>query len=234
MKQTYYIILFSFVLTSNLFCIVENRGAAWRKKAFDYIYANKHWAKEEGLPHSGPGSTLQATTTLRAFLPVILETISAKSMLDAGCGDFTWMQETVIDVEKYIGIDIVENLIQTNKRNYENGKYTFLCKDVTKDPLPKVDVILCRDCLAHLSLEDITETIKNFKKSGSKYLLTSTFPKVTINYEIESGGFRGVNLRAYPFHFPVPIMLFKEISAEANMLKWGKWIALWKLEDITI
>jgi len=212
----------------------QYKGDKWRKKVFNYIYESKHWAQEKGVPLSGPGSTLESTETLRLLLPVIIEATGAKSILDAGCGDFTWMRATPITVEKYIGVDIAQYVIQENTKKYANATRSFYVKDVAKDSLPQVDIIFCRDCLAHLSNEDIILAIKNFKQSGAKYLLSSTYPKVTINNDIRTGNFRGVNLRAYPFHFPIPVMLFEEMSAETDMKRWGKWLALWRLDDIEV
>jgi hypothetical protein len=46
--------------------------------------------------------------------------------------------------------------------------------DLTRDPLPKVDLVLCRDCLVHLSFDDIYESLDNLRRSGSMLLLTTT------------------------------------------------------------
>jgi len=227
-------IIFNNIAQADTNTNTNQKGDAWRKRVFNYIYKINHWAPEPGTPLSGPGSTLESTTTLRTLLPAIIEAVEAKTMLDAGCGDFTWMQGTELDVEKYIGVDIAEVIIEKNKKAYSNSKYSFYCKDVAKDNLPEVDIILCRDCLAHLSNEDIILALKNFKKSGSKYLLTSTYPKVKMNNNIRTGDFRGVNLRAYPFNFPIPVMLFEEMSAESDMKRWGKWLGLWRLDDIEV
>jgi len=212
----------------------EQKGDAWRKRVFNWIYSNNFWAQEKGVPLSGPGSTLESTETLRLMLPVIIKAVNATSILDAGCGDFTWMQDTELGVEKYIGVDIADFVINENNKKYANLNRSFYLKDVVKDPLPQADIIFCRDCLAHLSNEDIILALKNFKKSGAKYLLTSTYPKVTVNHDIASGNFRGINLRAYPFHFPIPVILFEEISAEKDMKRWGKWMALWRLDEIKV
>jgi len=209
----------------------QRRGHNWRKRAFNWIYEKNHWCKDETTPLSGDGSTLKATETLRTILPSILKAINAKTFLDAGCGDFTWMKEMLnnLDIEKYIGIDIVENVIAENNSQYKNQIYEFHCADIVQDAMPKVDLIICRDCFAHLSFEDIKTTIQNFKKSGSTYLLASTVPTVAINTkDIESGNCRFVNLRAYPFHFPMPVMLFQELSATK------KWLGIWRLDDIEL
>jgi hypothetical protein len=72
-------------------------------------------------------------------------------------------------------VDIVDALIEDNSQKYGSDSISFYCKDLAVDRLPEADLILCRDCLVHLTYEDILKVISNFKKSGAKYLLTTTF-----------------------------------------------------------
>ena len=46
----------------------------------------------------------------------------------------------------------------------------FLRLDLTRDPLPDGDLILCRDCLVHLPFEDVRRAVRNFKRSGARWL----------------------------------------------------------------
>lgn len=108
------------------------------------------------------------------------------------------MQYVDLSDIKYTGADIVPDLIPLNKEKYP--KYDFKVLDLTTDNLPKVDLIFCRDCLFHLSNNLIVEALKNIKKSGSKYLLTTTFPEHKIaNRDIEIGQWRIINLEIEPF-----------------------------------
>jgi len=52
--------------------------------------------------------------------------------------------------------------------------------------------------------------------------------------DITSGNFRPINLMAYPFNFPQPIMLFKELSAQLDSKGLEKWVGLWRLDNIDI
>jgi hypothetical protein len=45
-----------------------------------------------------------------------------------------------------------------------------------KKTFPRVDLILCRDFLAHLPNEYISAVLDKFKASGSTYLLASNYP----------------------------------------------------------
>lgn len=206
---------------------------AWRTKAFTYIYKTNHWKDSESF--SGPGSTMQSTKILRTLFPAIISALEIHILFDAGCGDFNWMKSLNLNLDLYIGADIVEELIDKNQVSYGNNTRCFLRLDITKDYLPQVDAIFCRDCLAHLSYADIMNALRNFKKSGITYLIASSFPKTVENKsDIRTGDYRPVNLQAAPFNFPEPIMSFEELSAEPAMKRQGKRLCVWRIDDLHI
>jgi len=203
-----------------------------RKDAFTYIYHHKDvWEGTESA--SGIGSTLIATETLRCVLPAIIKALEVQVLLDAGCGDLNWIKRIPFDVACYIGVDIVDELIKVNTEKYNGDWIKFQCLDITKDELPYADLILCRDCLQHLSFEDIKAAINNFKRSGAKYLLATTYVNLHENiHDIQSGCFHLVNLMKKPFNFPEPIFSFDELSAEPEMIRWRKRMCVWNLSEI--
>jgi hypothetical protein len=164
----------------------------------------------------------------------LIKQLQVKTLLDAPCGDFHWMKKVSPKLELYIGVDIVSELIEENNRKYSAHNRQFLDLDITRDPLHKADLILCRDCFVHLSFDDIHSAISNFKKSGSKYLLTTTFTNVTRNMDIKTGGWRPLNLEIEPFHLPKPILVINENCTEGNMAYTDKSLALWELTTLTI
>lgn len=231
------IVLSAFSIFAKIEMIDNGKGPAWRKHVFGYIYSSGHWKGIDGESFSGPGSSLSSTSTIRSLLPAILKSINAKTLIDAGCGDFNWMKELVFDLnlDFYLGIDIVQEVIDANMRQYGNDRILFMNLDIAEDPLLKVDVIMCRDVLAHLSYEDIHRVLRNFKKSGATYLLASSFSAIRENnLEMISGNFRSVNLQLAPFNFPEPLISVFEFSSEEKMVRYGKRICLWKIADLAI
>ena len=225
---------FSIILLSSfaLNMYTEQRDDdAWRKYAFEYVYKNNVW-KNDAAVSSGPGSTLQTTKELQLLLPAVLKAIDTRTILDAGCGDLTWLKEVSLDIEHYFGFDIVDHVIESHKRNHASENRTFICRDVTHEDLPKVDVIFCRDCLAHLSFKDVKLALNNFKRSGTTYLLATSYFSAQNKNDIRSGNFHFVNLQAPPFNLPEPLMTFDELSAEKDMASRRKRLCLWRLEDI--
>jgi hypothetical protein len=183
---------------------------------------------------SGPGSDMKWTEAIRGALPELVKEYNIKTMFDAPCGDFYWMRDTNLDLDKYIGADIVLDLVKRNQERYGTDKIEFRCCDIAKDDLPKVDVILCRDCWVHFSSRDIMAALKNFKRSGSMYLLATTFTQRSSNVDIVTGDWRPLNLQAAPFNFPEPVKLIKEWYAEDGGRYLDKHLALWRLKDINV
>jgi len=175
---------------------------------------------------------LTQTAELRRKLPHLLQSVDARSLLDAPCGDFVWMQRVTLGLDDYIGVDIVSDVVAQNQSRYGATGRRFIRADITCDDLPGADVILCRDCLMYLSYDDIERVLRNFKRSGSTYLLTTTFTKLRANSDIVTGGWRTLNPQLPPFGFPDPIKLVVEGCTEAGGRYADKSLALWRLSDI--
>jgi hypothetical protein len=169
---------------------------------FHAIYESNLWLTTESV--SGPGSTLRYTENLRKELPKLITEFSIRQIFDAACGDFYWMKHLLptIDVG-YVGADIVRSLVESNNAKYQNDKVSFVHIDLIKDAFPKSDLMICRDCLFHLSFEDIKSVLKNFVDSGIPYLLTSTHKNNNgfLNTDIRTGSFRLIDLFAAPYNF---------------------------------
>lgn len=202
--------------------------AAWQRpslpKVFSEIYHKNLWKDPESV--SGRGSTLARAATIMARLPPLLEELRAETLLDAPCGDFNWMRHTDLGRVRYIGGDVVPDLIERNRRLYGGGGRTFLVLDVTKSRLPRADVILCRDCLIHLSFARIRSAVANFKRSGATYLACTTHTSVRENTDCPDGGWRSVNLELPPFNFPRPLKLIVEDE------ELGKCLGVWRLGEL--
>lgn len=92
-----------------------------------------------------------------------------RTVVDLGCGDFHIGSQCVGAVERYIGIDIVEELIHRNIQKFENDKILFKCMDIVQDELPDGDLCLIRQVLQHCKNREIKEILKKIAKY--KYVL---------------------------------------------------------------
>ena len=192
------------------------------KEIFTFIYETNKWGNSESI--SGSGSTISATKYLIPELKDLIKRLKVISILDIPCGDFNWMQHCDLSGLEYHGGDIVDNLITSNRKKY--SEYNFSVIDLVEDPLPKVDLIFCRDCLFHLPNSLIIEVLKNICKSGSKYLLTTTFTDNIPNKDIKIGQWRHLNLELAPFSLPSPLEIIREKTYK------DKSMGLWLISDI--
>jgi SAM-dependent methyltransferase len=197
------------------------------KDIFAQIYKQNLWgSKESG---SGPGSQINTTKKIRKILPQIWKKYSIKTFLDIPCGDYNWMKEVDKTGIEYIGADIVKHVIANNNKTYKAPNACFKVLDATKDNLPKVDMIFCKDCLQHLSYENVWKVLRNFKRSGSKYLLVTSYPLTLKNWNILDGDHRPLNLQKAPFNLPKPQLKILEIKIYSQI---DKTMYLYKLDDL--
>ena len=198
---------------------------------FDRIVRTNMWGAATSV--SGLGSENAATAAIKEALPGLLGRIGARSLLDAPCGDASWIRTCSLSVN-YTGIDIVPSLIADNINQVKRGELDghFLTADITKDALPCADVILCRDCLVHLSFENISRVIGQFRASGARWVVATTFPQWESNYDCEDGDWRALNLERPPFFWPAPQELINERCTEAGGGWSDKSLGLWLLCDL--
>jgi len=197
---------------------------------FTGIFKENIWKNEESV--SGLGSSLEQTSEIIKLLPGVLTKYNIKSILDIPCGDFNWMQQINLDGIFYTGADIVKELIDTNNQKYAADYRRFLHLNLIEDEFEEFDLVFCRDCLVHLSFEDIFSSLKNIKRSSSKYFITTTFTGQKENKNIHTGGWRPLNFQKAPFNFPEPLYLLNEKCTEADGMFTDKSLGLWKVEDI--
>jgi 2-polyprenyl-3-methyl-5-hydroxy-6-metoxy-1,4-benzoquinol methylase len=224
--------LHSFGLTRVIDLLRQARGNRFTidKRApvrdrFAAIYQNDLWKMNEDQPSSGEGSSEHSAQNVIATLPKVVSGFGISSLLDIGCGDFTWMKKIELPCS-YTGIDIVPSVITRNQKKYSTAQRSFICLDAITEDIPAADAVLCREVLFHLSFADSMNLIRNVYKSGSRFFLTTTERATGYNSDIDSGDWRILNLQIAPYNFGPPIMEIADDSISA-----GRIIGLWRLED---
>lgn len=201
------------------------------EEVFTDIFKENRWGGTASV--SGTGSDLAQTQALIQELPSLFRDLEVAVLLDIPCGDFHWMKEVDLDGVTYIGADVVDELTNRNQELHGNATRRFVRLNVVTDELPPADLVLCRDCLVHLSFRDIHAALRNIRASGARHLLTTTFPaRRTKNHDIVSGQWRPLNLEAPPFLLPAPRRLINERCTEGGGAFSDKSLGLWSLEDI--
>lgn len=195
-----------------------------REEAFSSIYKNHYWGTEN---RSGPGSSISATKVTRRIISRIIKDYKIKSIVDVACGDFAWMPlllEELAGSVSYTGCDIVKGLVTQHRENFP--QYQFQSLDFVEQDIPASELIICRDALQHLPINDIKTALENFSTSGAKYLLATTHIRrfgFRNRRDIKPGRCRDRNLLISPFNLPNPIVIYAEQYAGQD-----KFLGLWE------
>ena len=153
-----------------------------------------------------------------------------RTLLDAPCGDGGWIVSADLGV-RVTGVDVVPGLIAALQRRGDVDR-DYLLADITRDPLPAADAILCRDCLVHFSFANIARAVENFRRSGASWLIATTFPDWQTNIDCEDGDWRALNFERPPFAWGAPAELLNENCMEAGGGWRDKSLGVWPLADI--
>lgn len=208
------------------------QGRDYEDVLFTDIFEENKWIDKES--RSGTGSNLRQTAVIRRALTKLLEDMKISRLLDVPCGDFLWMKEVSLPSGLvYTGGDIVQALVDQNSSRYSSDRVSFRKLNLLSDPLPKADLVLCRDCLVHFSFADCFKALHNIKRSGSTYLLATHFAGDRTNHDIRTGEWRPISLTKPPFCFPAPVQVISEECTEASGRFADKSLGLWKLSELS-
>src|SRR5258708_5382105 len=112
------------------------------EQTFTRIYRNNRWGGVESA--SGRGSDPDQTTRIIRDLPTLLRALEIRRLLDIPCGDYRWMRRVNLGKIDYVGADVVEALVADNRLRFAGAPIRFEQLNVITDPLPRVDLVLCR------------------------------------------------------------------------------------------
>jgi hypothetical protein len=197
-------------------------------EAFRYAYRTNLWGG--AASPSGPGSDLDQTAQLRLTLPELCRRLGVRTLLDLPCGDGHWMAAVALPDIRYVGADLLPEVAA--RAAARSPDRHFLSLDLTVSALPPADLLLCRDCLVHLSFGDIARAVANVRRAGIRYFLATTFPDEPTNRDITTGDWRPLNLEQPPFGFPRPVEILSEGCTEGGGVFADKSLGLWRVADL--
>lgn len=206
------------------------------KNSFSRIYENHVW---QGQSLSGPGSDANRTVEFRLLLEQFLRSKKIRSVIDLGCGD--WSYSRLIDWGgiKYIGIDVVESVIHNNQLRYASSSISFLRMDAAHQNIPEADLLIVKEVLQHLPNKDILSILAKAQSysfaifvndishhvRGTWKQLWRWQPICPINTDIEPGGYRLLSLCEPPFSLNADRLLTYKNQYKGRC--WEKEVLLW-------
>lgn len=195
------------------------------REVFDEVYRTNRWAGTESL--SGPGSGLSATYVTRVAVQQLVAALGITSVLDVACGDGYWMPE----LPRYVGMDVSPQAITRAQRLHPER--TYVVADATDEWDTKAELVICRDAMQHLPLELGEQLLRRITRSGTRWLLASTFWPGE-NVDVEVGGAYSPDLTAEPFDLWMPMaMVFDGWSYDepGEVRDPRKFLGLWRLRE---
>jgi hypothetical protein len=162
----------------------------------EQIYAQKLWGDNGVEFYSGEGShhpllVEPYVAEIKRFLFSFDELLT---VCDLGCGDFNIGRQLYAYTRRYVGVDIVPELIAYNQSVYKAPQLEFLCRDIVTDDLPPADCVLLRQVLQHLSNAEIIRIIE--KLYNYRYVIITEhlpFGEFVPNKDMLSG--QGIRLK---------------------------------------
>jgi SAM-dependent methyltransferase len=169
---------------------------------FTRHYETGEWSKgADGMGNSGTGSDPQNARMYIHFLQNYLLDRAIESVVDLGCGDWRINRNIDWDGIQYLGIDVVESVIQENSREFSSENISFVKADGIDYTLPKADLLICKDVLQHLPFQDIQSIVKQFGQFKHCIIINDVDPaQLTCeNVDMPRGYYRCLDLTKPPF-----------------------------------
>jgi SAM-dependent methyltransferase len=209
------------------------------KSSFGKIYEQHSW---KGDSKSGPGSDQSRTVQYRAALQHFMRAHQVKSVVDLGCGD--WASSRLIDWSgiDYLGIDVVPDVIEANRRKFGAAGIRFETIDAASDPLPSADLLISKEVLQHLPNADVmailgklpgfrwailTNDVEHATRNGWRWWSWKPFRHR--NTDTDAGGYRLLALREGPFNLSAEVLL--TYANRYKNMRWQKEVLLWRRND---
>jgi SAM-dependent methyltransferase len=145
-------------------------------ETFSRIYANKGWGGEWC---SGAGSDPEVNRAYLEFVRRFMHEHGIRTVVDLGCGDFRMGRSIAETDVRYSGVDIVQDLIARNQREFAEENVEFACLDIVHDDLPAGDLCLIRQVFQHLSNAEIREAISHCRD----------YPYILVTEHLPAGNF---------------------------------------------
>jgi SAM-dependent methyltransferase len=159
--------------------------------AFSAIYAQRVWGtRNDETFYSGPGSRDPFISRYCDIVSSFIIERGVRSVVDLGCGDFAVGRRIAAPGIRYVGIDVVEALIEHNTALYGTDSISFRkCDITTDDDLPGGDLCLVRQVLQHLSNEEILKVLDTCAKYPFLIITEhiSSNPQCTPNVDMVHG-----------------------------------------------
>ena len=160
---------------------------------FDAIYKNYIWGGRHGF-YSGGGS--HDKRIIGPYIDLVTRLILDNGLhrvVEVGCGDFNVSRQILGNLQSqgfsydYRGMDIVEDLITYNSKQFGTDAIHFSCGDASapQEKLPDGDLLIIRQVLQHLSNADIAQILEKTKKFHFLLITEHIYEGEDVRYNLD-------------------------------------------------
>lgn len=196
---------------------------------FTKVYENKMWGHDNNNEYngsSGGGSEIENTIEYINFLKMFINKNDIKTVVDLGCGSFLNGLLIYDNIDTtYIGYDTYKKIIDYNKKQHSEPKYTFMHLDffTNKEDIIGGDLCILKDVLQHWQMDEIYIFLDYLIESKKfKYILLCNCCNQRIDNPDNSGRSIALSAKFFPLKKYNPIIMnnyyTKEISIIINKL----------------
>jgi len=192
------------------------------QRFFNQVYKRNFWGGKES--RSGEGSEGAFADQKIALLVPIIEEFQVKSQLDIGCGDFHWMRQVAPRLERYLGVDLVEPMLEENRRQHGSDRVQFLHADLSQRGPARgrvvaagpFDLVTALDVFGHMlnaEVDGLLDFILN--ESGARFfLVTNRRDPTSRDYlKREKTRHEGIDLTGHPLFVRRAPRCVKQVAA---------------------
>ncbi|EMY61973.1 class I SAM-dependent methyltransferase [Leptospira terpstrae] len=185
-----------FFVFSFCFLLTCDQNSSPEQVAFEKVYDEKKWGDGSGI-----GSWPENAGPYLKLLQESLNDPKYTTIVDLGCGDWKLMETLSIPEEKkYVGYDLVTDLIAQNTKKYSKKNVKFLViKQLSDIRNVSADLLIVKDVLHHWPIAHINYFLKEILPNYRYALITNDYNFFASNQDIAFAEFRPINLQKEPF-----------------------------------
>lgn len=160
---------------------------------FQTIYDRQVWGGG-----SGGGSEIRNTCLYVAYVQYLMDRFDVRTVLDLGCGDWSFSRYLDFGGRQYLGIDAVQSVIEHNAATCGSASIRFAQANLcASDELPEFELVLCKDVLQHLSGANVKTILAKIRRARLGLVTNDYHPS---NRDCSNGDTRPLDVSAPPFN----------------------------------
>lgn len=135
-------------------------------EVFTKIYEKCEWGDGISAPKSGIGSIPSVAAPYSQFVKSTISKYAIKTVVDFGHGDWKMWEQYKFENVSYAGFDVAQGLSAALQKQHGNERRKFQEIDASETSLQSADLLICKDVLQHLPIDQIfifLESMKNYK-----------------------------------------------------------------------